>query len=184
MTGYPYCTINEVATGHAGYNEAMRKYIKRYFLFLLITFFSVSLFFNFYGNRSTEKIKILVKDRESQRLVMEKVNIPNTESPNERIFWVLKELISGPTQSQYERLFNPDTDVQKVIIREGIAYVYFGWMLVESLQDEPVLALRAIVNSVFLNNRELDGVKILIEGIEPVCTFSSISLNSTFDRPI
>jgi hypothetical protein len=156
----------------------MRKYIKRYFLFLLITFFSVSLFFNFYGNRSTAKIKILVKDRESQRLVMEKVNIPNTESPNERIFWVLKE------QSKYERLFNPDIDVQKVIIREGIAYVYFGWMLVESLQDEPVLALRAIVNSVFLNNRELDGVKILIEGIEPVCTFSSISLNSTFDRPI
>ena len=162
----------------------MRRYLRRYFLLLLVVFFSVSLFFNFYTNRSTAKIKILVKDRASQRLVMEKVNIPNTESPNERIFWVLKELISGPTQSQYERLFNPNTDVQKVIIREDVAYVYFGWMLVESLQDEPVLALRAIVNSVFLNHKELDGVKILIEGIEPVCTFSTISLNSTFDRPI
>jgi hypothetical protein len=162
----------------------MRRYLKRCFFLLLIVFFSASLFFNFYSNRSTSKIKILVKDRASQRLVMERVNIPNTESPNERIFWVLKELISGPTQSQYERLFNPNTDVQKVIIKEGVAYVYFGWMLVESLQDEPVLALRAIVNTVFLNYKEIDGVKILIEGIEPVCTFSSISLNSTFDRPI
>jgi hypothetical protein len=162
----------------------MSIYIKRYFLLLLIIFFSISLFFNFYSNRSTAKIKILVKDRESQRLVLERVNVPNTESPNEQVLWVLKELISGPTQSQYEKLFNPETDVQKVIIREGIAYVYFGWMLVESLQDEPVLALRAIVNSVFMNNRELDGVKILIEGIEPVCTFSSISLNGTFNRPI
>jgi spore germination protein GerM len=162
----------------------MRRYLKRYFLVLLILFLSVSLFFNFYSKRSTSKIKILVKDRASQRLVMARVNIPNTESPNERISWVLKELISGPTQNQYEAMFNPNTDVQKVIIREGVAYVYFGWMLVESLQDEPVLALRAIVNSVFLNHKEIDGVKILIEGIEPVCTFSTISLNGTFDRPI
>ena len=161
----------------------MRQYVKRSFLILLVVFFAISLFFHFYSSRSTAKIKILVKDRESQLLVMKKVNVPNTESPNERIFWVLKELISGPTESQYERLFDPDTDVQKVIIREGVAYVSFGWILIESLQKEPVLALRAIVNSVFMNNRELEGVKILIEGIEPVCTFSSISLNVTFDRP-
>jgi hypothetical protein len=74
--------------------------------------------------------------------------------------------------------------VQKVIVREGIAYVSFGWMLTESLQKEPVMVVRAIVNSVLLNNRELDGVKILIEGIEPVGTFSNISLDETFRRLI
>jgi hypothetical protein len=158
--------------------------MKRYFILALIIFFLVSLFFNFYSSRSTQRVKIFVKDKQTQRLVVDKVQVPNTRSPNERVFWVLKELISGPTESRYERIFNPDIDVQKVIVKEGIAYISFGWMLTESLQKEPVLVVRAIVNSVLLNNRELDGVKILIEGIEPVSTFSSISLDGTFLRPI
>jgi len=158
--------------------------MKRYFLISLIILFVASLFFNLYSTRSTQRVKIFVKDKRTQRLVASKVQVPNTKSLNERVFWVLKELISGPTESQYERIFDPDIDVQTVIVKEGIAYISFGWMLTESLQKDPVLVVRAIVNSVLLSNRELDGVKILIEGIEPVCTFSSISLDETFARPI
>ena len=158
--------------------------MKRYFIIALILFFVVAIFLNFYSTRSTQRIKIFVKDKQTQRLVTSKVQVPNTKTLNERVFWVLKELISGPTESRYERIFDPDIDVQKVIVREGIAYVSFGWMLTESLQKEPVMVVRAIVNSVLLNNRELDGVKILIEGIEPVCTFSNISLDETFRRLI
>jgi hypothetical protein len=158
--------------------------MKRYFLIGLIIFFLASLFFNFYTSRSTQRVKILVKDKQTQRLVVDKVHVPNTKSLNDRVFWVLKELISGPTENRYERILDPDIDVQKVIVKEGIAYISFGWMLTESLQREPLLVVRAIVNSVLLNNRELDGVKILIEGIEPVSTFSSISLYGTFVQPI
>jgi hypothetical protein len=158
--------------------------MKRYFLIALVLFFACSLFFNFYSTRSTQRITIFVKDKQTQRLVTERVQVPNTKSLNDRVFWVLKELISGPTESRYERILDPDIDVQKVIVREGIAYISFGWMLTESLQKEPVMVVRAIVNSVLLNNRELEGVKILIEGIEPVSTFSSISLDVTFRQLI
>jgi hypothetical protein len=131
-----------------------------------------------------KKVKIYVKDKRTQRLVIQKTWIPNTATLNEKVFWVTKELMSGPAGSNYERVFNPDTDVQKVIIKEGVAYISFGWMLTESLQKEPVLAVRAIVNSVLLNIREIEGVKILIEGIEPVSSYSNISLYVTFRKPL
>lgn len=158
--------------------------MRKYFLPSLVIFFLIGLFFQLMNTRSSERVKIYVKDRYTGRLVVQKTKIPSTETDNEKLQWVLNELISGPTGRHYEKIFNPDIDIQNVIIKERIAYISFGWKLIDTLQSEPVLAVRSIVNSVLANARGLKGVKILIEGIEPVSTFSNIPLSSTFSGPL
>jgi len=156
----------------------------RCFLVLLTLFFLISIFYQIMSTKATKRARIYVKDRQTGELVSEKVIIPNTMDQTETLFWVLKELVSGPAGGEYERIFNPNIEIQKVIIREKIAYVSFGWNLVESLHAEPKLVIQSIVNSALANIRGLKGVKILIEGVEPVSTFCSISLLNTFKQPL
>ncbi len=156
----------------------------RCFLLFLSLFFLMSVFYQIVSEKTTKKVRIYVKDRQTGALVSEKVIIPNTADDTEKLFWVLKELISGPAGGRYEKIFNPNIEIQKVIIRGKIAYVSFGWKLVESLHTEPELVIRSIVNSALVNIRGLKGVKILIEDIEPVSTFCSISLLNTFKKPL
>jgi len=154
------------------------------FLLFLILFFLISVFYQVISAKTTEKVRIYVKDRQTGSLVSEKIIIPNTSDDTEKLFWVLKELISGPAAGRYEKIFNPNIDIQKVIIRGKIAYISFGWKLVESLHTDPELVIQSIVNSALENVRGLKGVKILIDGVEPVSTFCSISLLSTFRQPL
>ena len=156
----------------------------RVFLILLTVFFLSGVFHQVMSTRATQKARIYVKDRQTGLLVSEKVIIPNTRDKNEKLFWVLRELISGPAGGAYERIFNPNIEIQKVIIRGKVAYISFGWNLVESLHAEPNLVIRSIVNSALANIRGLKGVKILIDGIEPVSTFGGISLLDTFRKPL
>ncbi len=144
----------------------------------------MSVFYQIVSTKATKRARIYVKDRQTGVLVSQKVIIPNTTNETEKLSWVLKELISGPAGGGYERIFNPNIEIQKVIIREKIAYVSFGWNLVGSLHTEPKLVIKSIVNSALANIRGLKGVKILIEGIEPVSTFCSISLLNTFRQPL
>jgi spore germination protein GerM len=158
--------------------------LRRCFLIAVSAFFIAGLFVQLKDIKSNEKVKIYVKDSRTGKLVIHRTKIPRTESNDEKLFWVLKELISGPTSNHYERLFSPDIEIQNIVIRGGIAYISFGWNLIDSLQKEPVLALRSITKSVFTNIRGLKGIKILIEGIEPVSTYSAVKLSSTFFKPL
>lgn len=161
----------------------MRKTCGVYFLVLMLLFLG-SVFLQATSARSTEKVRLYLKDRATGQLVAQRVVVPSTSDPREKLFWILKELISGPTGARYERIFSPDIDVQSIIIRKDTAYISFGWNLVESLHQHPSLAVAAIVNSVLLNMRGLEEVKILIEGVEPVSTFGDVSLLKTFTSPL
>ena len=161
----------------------MRKTCGVYFLVLMLLFLG-SVFLQATSARSTEKVRLYLKDRATGQLVAQRVVVPSTSDPREKLFWILKELISGPTGARYERIFSPDIDVQSIIIRKDTAYISFGWNLVESLHQHPSLAVAAIVNSVLLNMRGLEEVKILIEGGEPVSSFGDVSLLKTFTSPL
>jgi len=158
--------------------------VKRYFIITVFAFFIAGVFFQLGEMKSNEKVKIYVKDTHTGKLVVYRTKIPRTESVDEKVFWILKELVTGPTSNHYERVLNPDIEIQSVVIKGGIAYVSFGWNLVDSLQKEPVLALRSITKSIFANVKGLKGVKILIEGIEPLSTYSGFKLSSTFLKPV
>jgi hypothetical protein len=158
--------------------------VKRCFIITVFAFFIAGVFFQLGGMKSNEKVKIYVKDTHTGKLVVYRTKIPRAETVDEKVFWILKELVTGPTSNHYERVLNPDIEIQSVVIKGGIAYVSFGWNLVDSLQKEPVLALRSITKSIFANVKGLKGVKILIEGIEPLSTYSAVKLSSTFLKPI
>jgi hypothetical protein len=133
-----------------------------------------------FDEKKMVSVKLFLKERNSDTLVTHKSLIPKTNSINEKIFWILKELISGPIGNNYERMFDPNIEVKEIIIKRNTAYISFDWTFINSLYDNPSLVIHSIVNSVLINIRELKEIKILIEGIEPVSTFCDISLESTF----
>ncbi len=154
--------------------------IKWYYLIAVVVFFIVSATITIVNEKKMVTVKLFFKDRDSEKLVVQRALIPKTNSINERIFWILKELISGPVQSQYERILDPNIEVKEVIIKRKTAYLSFNWLLINSLHKNSTLVLDSIIKSVLVNVKELDEVKILVEGIEPVSTFYGISLEKTF----
>jgi len=156
--------------------------LKRVLFAAILFFFAGSLVFSVLSLRKTKSVKIFVKDKGSQHLVLQKVVIPKANSENERVFWILKELISGPTGDRYERILDPNIEIRRVIVRRDIAYVSFDWKLIDSLYMNPALVVRAITSSIMLNVRRIEGVKILVEDIEPVSTLGGVSLGYTFRK--
>jgi hypothetical protein len=153
---------------------------KSYYLFLIIAFFICSIVLNMAGARKMRTVRLFLKDQNTGDLVIHRSYIPRSSSTNEYVFWIIKELISGPFNNQYESMFDPNIEVKEIIVKSNVAYISFDWSMIESLYENPTLAVRSIVDSILLNIRELEEVKILIEGIEPVSTFSDISLQKTF----
>jgi hypothetical protein len=156
--------------------------LRRVLFAAVLFFFAGSLVFSALSLRKTKSARIFVKDKGSGHLVLQKVVIPKTSSENERVFWILRELISGPTGDRYERILDPNIEIRRVIVRKDIAYVYFDWKFIDSLYMNPALVVRAITSSIMLNIRRIEGVKILVEGIEPVSTLGDVSLGSTFRK--
>jgi hypothetical protein len=156
--------------------------LRRVLFAAVLFFFAGSLVFSVLSLRKTKSARIFVKDKGSGHLVLQKVVIPKTSSENERVFWILRELISGPTGDRYERILDPNIEIRRVIVRKGIAYVSFDWKFIDSLYMNPALVVRAITSSIMLNIRRIEGVKILVEDIEPVSTLGDVSLGSTFRK--
>ncbi len=157
-----------------------KRKIMRYYFMVIIIFFIVSCVLSLFNVKKMVTVKLFLKDRNSGNLVIQRSLIPKTSSLNEKVFWILKELISGPIHNNYERIFDPNIEVKEVIVKKNTAYISFDWKVIDSLYENPSLAVYAIVNSILLNIRELEEIKILIEGIEPVSTFCDISLEKTF----
>ena len=154
--------------------------LKHYFLAAITLFFIASLFVTLLNYRKTQSVKLYVKDRGAPALVLQKTVIPKPESIQDKIFWILNSLVSGPTGNRYERILDPDIEIQRVVIRKNIVYVFFDWKLIDSLHKDPALVIGAITNSIMLNTRKIEGVKILVENIEPVSTLGGVSLGNTF----
>jgi len=87
----------------------------------------------------------------------------------------MRELIAGPVDSRYERTVDPQVAVKEIIVQSTTAYISLDWGFVDSLSKNPKLAVQSIVSSVLRNIRELDDVRILIDGIEPVNNFFGAS---------
>jgi hypothetical protein len=136
--------------------------------------------FSLFSERKSEGIKLYVKNRANGRLELQKSFIPKTGTVNEKVYWILKELVSGPVKSEYVRLLDPNIEIEEVIVRNRTVYVSFDWLLIDSLHENPGQVLNAIVQSMLMNVKELDEVKILVEGIEPISTFCGVSLQKTF----
>ena len=162
------------------YNIGMDNKRKRYYLFFITAFFICAVALNLAGARKMRRVKLFLKDQKTGDLVIHRSYIPRSNSTNENVLWIIKELISGPFNNQYESMFDPNIEVKDVIIKSNVVYISFDWSMIESFYENPSLAVRSIVDSILLNIRELEEVKILIEGIEPVSTFSEISLQKTF----
>ena len=158
----------------------MDKKRKNYYLIIVTVFFICAIVLNLIDNRKMKTVKLFLKDRNTGKLVIHRSYVPRSSSINEDVFWIIKELISGPFSNKYDRMFDPNIEVKEIIIKRNIAYISFGWSMIDSLYANPSMAVRSIVDSILLNIRELKGVKILIEGIEPVSTFNNISLQNTF----
>jgi hypothetical protein len=157
-----------------------KKTVRLYYIIAVTLFFIFSCAMSLIEIRKMETVKLFLKERKSESLVIQKSSIPQTNSLNDKIYWILKELISGPIQNNYERIFDPNIEVMDIIVKRNTAYISFDWTFIDSLYKNPSLAIDSIVDSILLNVRELSEVKILIEGIEPVSTFCNISLQRAF----
>ena len=158
----------------------MKNKRKYYYLIVITVFFIFAVILDLAGTRKMQAVKLLLKDQNTGDLVVHRSYIPRSSSINEDVFWIIKELISGPFNNKYESMFDPNIEVKEIIIKRNIAYISFDWRMIESLYENPSMAVRSIVDSILLNIREIEEVKILIEGIEPVSTFSEISLQHSF----
>jgi hypothetical protein len=149
------------------------------YMAVILAFFIFASGLSVFSGRKTVNVKLYVKERKSGQLVLQKSIIPKTSTINERVYWILKELVSGPVKSEYERILDPYIEIEEVIVENSTVYVSFDWRLIDSLHEHPSTVLNAIVKSVLMNVKELDEVKILVEGIEPVSTFCGISLEKS-----
>lgn len=150
--------------------------IQWFYMASILVLFLLAVFMSLLSERKMVRVKLYVKDRSTGQFVLQKAFIPATNSVNERVYWILKELTSGPVKSEYERILDPNIEIEDVIVEGRTVYVSFDWRLVDSLHGNPRSVLDVIVKSVLMNVRELDKVKILVEGIEPISTFCGISL--------
>jgi hypothetical protein len=148
--------------------------IQWFYIISILALFFLAIVASLFGERKMVHVKLYVKDRSTGELVLQKALIPATSSVNEKVYWILKELISGPVKSEYERILDPNIEIEKVIVEDRTVYVSFDWRLIDSLHGNPRPILDAIVKTVLMNVRELDHVKILVEGIEPVSTFCDV----------
>jgi hypothetical protein len=162
-------------TAQGGDEGRGHKHIRRYYLYALAALVVFTGVLNIYQERRMERIKLFFIRRSSGRLAIQRCNVPRVGSTNERIQWIMRELIAGPVDSRYERTVDPQVAVKEIIVQSTTAYISFDWGFVDSLSKNPKLAVQSIVSSVLRNIRELDDVRILIDGIEPVNTFFGAS---------
>jgi len=151
-----------------------------YYLLMIIIFFILTIILSIFNVTGRNSVMIYLKDKNRDKLVAKKIVIPKSKSIDEKAKWILRELISGPIGNRYERIVDPGIEIKNVIFSGDIVYINFDWAFVDSLYKNPYLVLNSIAKSIFLNIGQIEGVKILIDGIEPVNTFCNVSLTKTF----
>jgi len=154
--------------------------LKRYYFILIMVFFIGSIILNVIDTLTKNRVKIYLKDKKFDKLVTKIIVIPKSKSVDEKVYWILKELISGPIENRYERIIDPNIEIKNVVVSKKIVYINFDWIFIDSLYKNPHLVVNSIIKSILANIKGLEGVKILIDGIESRSTFCNISLIETF----
>lgn len=101
-------------------------------------------------------------------LVADQLEIPVSERALEGLRPVLEALVAGPKQRGVA-LFPEGTGVRGVYITDTTAYIDFSRQLVEGFtggSSGEYLLVASIVQTVCANFRELDSVRLLVEGKE------------------
>jgi hypothetical protein len=100
-------------------------------------------------------------------LVPETRRLRKPASENERLRLIAQELRQPPTGKLLENPLPPGTEIHGVYLAGGIAYVDMNVEFTKVERPTPLrerLAIYALVNSLMLNNRSIQGVQILIDG--------------------
>ena len=125
-------------------------------------------FILYYGNEDSSNLK--------ECDVME--NYTGEESKEE---FIVKRLIEGPDEKEYNRIFSKDIKLISVMTTDNICYVNFNSnFLTEQIVGSPELAIYSIVNSLSELNY-VHKVQIMVNGDTNV-SFKGVKLDNAFIR--
>ena len=131
--------------------------------------------------RKYVKVKLFFLNSNTKKLEIEKKCIVFTKNKVEMVRRIIEELIAGPVDAKYERLFAPDVDIQFVAIgKDGTVYISFNWDFINGMYSHPAAVVQSLAKSLEANLKAVHGVKILIDGVETICNFGGVRLYEVF----
>ncbi len=152
-----------------------------FFCLLFISIF-MSVFIIFIYDKKYRKIDLYFIDSKTGKLEIKSEKIPKDISKIDQIKSILNELISGPSDVKYEPVFSPDVVVQFIALgTKDIVFLSFNWKFIESLYKNPLIKIEALVKTIIDNVRGIKGIKILVDGVEPISNFGSLKLSQLFN---
>ena len=129
-------------------------------------------------------VHLYFADPDSRYLEAEQRSLPDTEDLTELGKHILEALIQGP-QSDLMRTLPEETGLRAFFITEDhTAYADFTAALSQKHPGGPqteLLTVYSIVNSLLLNMPQIEAVKILIAGREPVTLAGHVSLQVAYN---
>ena len=156
----------------------------RIFYLLLITligvgflvFFFLSLFDYIYppadGKRGPivkeekQKVKLYFSDLNERFLIPEDRYITKRNSPSDNVRELVVALIGGPNTDLVET-FPKETDLRKVNVKNGIAYIDFGRNLIDlhpGGSASEMMTIYSLTNTITINVPSVKKVKLLVDG--------------------
>ena len=93
-------------------------------LWLLSFFVAATLFFFTHGGR-TERV-LFFPEYDKARVRGEARILPKKENREDDILLLTRELVLGPFEVHYDRVFPKSTDVESVLLRDGSLYIDFS----------------------------------------------------------
>lgn len=156
----------------------------RIFYLLLITligvgflvFFFLSLFDYIYppadGRRGPivkeekQKVKLYFSDLNERFLIPEDRYITKRNSPSDNVRELVVALIGGPNTDLVET-FPKETDLRKVNVKNGIAYIDFGRNLIDlhpGGSASEMMTIYSLTNTITINVPSVKKVKLLVDG--------------------
>jgi len=156
----------------------------RIFYLLLITlvgvgflvFFFLSLFDYIYppadGRRGPvvkeekQKVKLYFSDLNERFLIPEDRYITKRKSPGDNVKELVVALIGGPNTDLVET-FPKETDLRKVNVENGIAYIDFGRNLIDlhpGGSASEMMTIYSLTNTITINVPSVKKVKLLVDG--------------------
>ena len=156
----------------------------RIFYLLLITligvgflvFFFLSLFDYIYppadGRRGPivkeekQKVKLYFSDLNERFLIPEDRYITKRKSPSDNVRELVVALIGGPNTDLVET-FPKETDLRKVNVKNGIAYIDFGRNLIDlhpGGSASEMMTIYSLTNTITINVPSVKKVKLLVDG--------------------
>ena len=156
----------------------------RIFYLLLITlvgvgflvFFFLSLFDYIYppadGRRGPvvkeekQKVKLYFSDLNERFLIPEDRYITKRKSPGDNVRELVVALIGGPNTDLVET-FPKETDLRKVNVKNGIAYIDFGKNLIDlhpGGSASEMMTIYSLTNTITINVPSVKKVKLLVDG--------------------